>query len=172
MLPKKLTYRRNQINIIKEQAKTDHINVETLIKTKPVRLEVVERCKRFYMLLIQVFSSILDERDWKNIDIVIFQLETGRADSVKEALQLTDRELQTERIAESISQVGRGIRVNADLLLTTITKCNFDISNQLKTINRQNDGFMSNEQLSAALQIRANVSCRDLSVDAHTFLFK
>ncbi len=32
----------------------------------------------------------VDERDWKHIDVLIYLLETGRAESVKEALQLTD----------------------------------------------------------------------------------
>lgn len=63
---------------------------------------IVSNCNLFYRELLEQFSSLLDERDWKNLDLVIYQIETGRADSIKEALHQVDRELQTERIVKSV----------------------------------------------------------------------
>lgn len=63
---------------------------------------LVESCKVYHKALTEQYSPLLDERDWQHLDLVIYQLETRRADSVKEALQLVDRELQTERLENSI----------------------------------------------------------------------
>lgn len=38
------------------------------------------------------YGDILDSRDWDKLDKIIYLLETHRADTVKEALQLIDRE--------------------------------------------------------------------------------
>ncbi len=63
---------------------------------------IVGNCNQFYRELLAQFSPLLDERDWPHLDLVIYQLETGRADSIKEALHQVDRELQTERIEKSV----------------------------------------------------------------------
>lgn len=42
--------------------------------------------------LENAYGDILDSRDWDKLDKIIYLLETYRADSVKEALQLIDRE--------------------------------------------------------------------------------
>lgn len=59
--------------------------------------------------LITTYGKLLDARDWKILDIVIWQLETGRADTVKEALQLADREIQTERIVQTMLSASAAI---------------------------------------------------------------
>ena len=56
------------------------------IKSKSERL--ISDAKKAY--------QILDFRDWMNIDLIIFYFETGRADSVKEALYQVDRERQNK----------------------------------------------------------------------------
>lgn len=66
--------------------------------------------------LADSYGKLLDERDWHILDLVIWQLETGRADTIKEALQLADRETQTDRIVSTMrsasdaiaQQIGRG----------------------------------------------------------------
>lgn len=42
--------------------------------------------------LENAYGDILDSRDWDKLDKIIYLLETHRADTVKEALQLIDRE--------------------------------------------------------------------------------
>lgn len=44
------------------------------------------------------------ESDWENTDLVIYYLQTGRADTIKEALYQVDRQRQTEQIVSVISQ--------------------------------------------------------------------
>lgn len=56
-----------------------------------------------------LFGKLLDVRDWGNLDYLIYSLETGRADSVKEALQLADREEQTNRIVQAVAMASAAI---------------------------------------------------------------
>ncbi|MCH5351749.1 MAG: hypothetical protein J1F39_07270, partial [Clostridiales bacterium] len=57
-----------------------------------------------YKALQVTFSDMLDERDWENLDLITYYLETGRADTVKEALQLLDRQKQTNQIVAAVKE--------------------------------------------------------------------
>ncbi len=65
--------------------------------------------KALYEGLLEQFRKTIDERDWKNLDYVIYAIETGRADSMKEALQMLDKELQTERLERSMAMASEQI---------------------------------------------------------------
>ncbi len=52
---------------------------------------------------------LIDFRDWENVDLIIYYFETGRADDMKEALQLVDRQRQTDQIAQAIAMASREI---------------------------------------------------------------
>ena len=52
---------------------------------------------------------LIDLRDWENVDLLIYYFETGRADNMKEALQLVDRQRQTEMLAEAIAMASEEI---------------------------------------------------------------
>lgn len=54
-------------------------------------------------------QSVLDPRDWENLDLIIFYLETGRADTIKEALQLVDREKQMNALVNAVENASREI---------------------------------------------------------------
>lgn len=50
------------------------------------------------------FGNMLDMRDWKNIDYIIFALETRRVDNMKEALSFADWEIRTEKIVGAVRE--------------------------------------------------------------------
>ena len=54
--------------------------------------------------------KLLDERDWKYLDMFIYMYETGRADSKKEALQLIDQYEQNKRIEEAVYSAGQEVK--------------------------------------------------------------
>ena len=54
-------------------------------------------------------KGIISEADWANIDLLIFYLETGRADSLKEALQLVDNQRQTDQITHAMYEASNHI---------------------------------------------------------------
>ncbi|MBQ7337464.1 MAG: hypothetical protein IJW40_03310 [Clostridia bacterium] len=80
-------------------------------------------------------QNILSEDDWENADLLIFYLQTGRADSLKEALILADRQRQTEQITNAIryasEQISNQFRSSFDRLERVIDKCCLDLSNQI-----------------------------------------
>lgn len=143
---------------------------------------ITKSCNEFYFALRKQFSVLLDERDWQHLDLVIFELETRRADSVKEALQLVDRELQTERIQHTIvkatEQICYEIRRGFAEMRATIIECSRAISTQLSVISRQL-GEISGQlseltdgvNLGNALQAKANVSSAQLISDVHAIRY-
>ena len=57
----------------------------------------------------RIVYKIIDFRDWGNVDLIIYYFETGRADDLKEALQLVDRQLQTNQLVEAIRMASNQI---------------------------------------------------------------
>lgn len=156
-------------NLPQNKEKARAILKEKDNKITPIK----ESCNEFYMALAKRFNPLLDERDWEHLDLVIFELETRRADTVKEALQLVDRELQTERIQQTIvqatEQICYEIRRGFARLETTLIRCCEAICAQLAVMNVQLAGI--SEQLSEltdsvnlgnALQAKANVTSSQL----------
>ena len=116
----------------KRQANIDDLNkqIKKLEKDeegKALQAEVYEAVEPVRSALVQTYSGIIDERDWQYLDLVIFYYETRRADSIKEALQLVDRQKQTEMIVSAVQEAGREICSSiydaAQMLASTIVKC-------------------------------------------------
>ncbi|MDE6790261.1 MAG: hypothetical protein K2J61_00920 [Clostridia bacterium] len=149
-------------------------NARIILSEKDKKIVPIKDCSNeFYMALKKQFSCILDERDWKNLDLVIYELETRRADSVKEALQLVDRELQTERIqqilVQATEQICYEIRRGFAEMRETIKECCRVISAQLSTVsmqlaymNIQLNDLCDSVNMSNALQAKANVTSEQL----------
>lgn len=77
--------------------------------------------------LESAFSDLIDSRDWENVDIIIYAMETRRAENIKEALVVVDHERRTERIVESVENAGREICKSINLGLNKLqgemTRC-------------------------------------------------
>ena len=90
------------------------------------------------------YDSWLSESDWENVDLLIYYLDTGRADTLKEALGMVDRQRQTNQIVEAISVASKAIQStiqSATMRLATAMEESFTlISKQIgamsKNINR------------------------------------
>lgn len=157
--------------------------VESDLQTKPKPHLIL--ANEVYEALQKEYSVLLDVRDWENLDLVIYYLETGRAESIKEALQQVDRKLQTDSIVSAIntasSQVCNTIRAGISHMNDTIVKCAGVLSLQLENISRKQDSLsnkisdinMSIRQsfnatsMRAALESKADVSSKQLMDDVH-----
>lgn len=91
-------------------------------------MKIKEKFDGVYVALKDRFASELDERDWQHVDLIIYYYETGRAFTKQEALQLTDREVQTDRIVNSIGMATKYI-------CETINTGFSELSRQLNTIS-------------------------------------
>ena len=119
------------------------------------------------------FSSYIDKRDWVNLDFIIYCLETGRADNLKEALFAVDRQKQVNQIVSAIENAGKEI---ARSMNTTITRledkmvhCFNMISTQferqtrqLNSINSQLDSVITTQKMNNALIEMQNKTSMDM----------
>ena len=197
-------YEREQLNSELARAqqnidKLDEIRLETkkiLEQRNGAIIPIIQNCNVFFTALVEQFTPLLDERDWQHLDLVIYELETRRAESIKEALQLVDRELQTERIERTIGEATRTICYTLQrgfiYLQHTIEICCDKICSRLNKISSQLDTMsmqmtiqslqlaeMSGQlaeltdsvNMGNALQAKANVTSAQLLSDVHAIRY-
>lgn len=91
--------------------------------------------------LNEQFDAIISEADWENVDLLIFYLNTGRADSLKEALLLVDRQRQTDQIVHAINSaadyVSNTMRENTYRLAMSMSRCFGRLSEQIADNHRE-----------------------------------
>lgn len=102
--------------------------------------------------LRKTYSPILDERDWKYLDLITFYVETGRADTVKEALQLVDRQVQVNSILSAMQQATRAItesiQINTHKMMQIVYESTNLLSTQLGNIQGSlNTTILQNNQI-------------------------
>ncbi len=56
-----------------------------------------------YKSIKEQFSTVLDERDWANVDLIIFNYETGRAMDLRDALLQVDMERRNEKLMSALA---------------------------------------------------------------------
>lgn len=90
--------------------------------------------QEMYNALVAQFKSVLDIRDWEHIDLIIFYFETGRADTLKEALQQVDRRVQTDEIIEAIESAGSSIAATINV---TMRELRSDLNKSFNRLSEQ-----------------------------------
>lgn len=156
-------------------------------KNEPIISKNIAFSNTMIESLQRQYCNTLSLSDWQNLDLVIYYLDTGRADTVKEALQLVDRQIQTDSIVDAIesaseriaSGIGLGFQALGKLMIT----CFNSLSNQINSIGMQlenqhieamgalgriegrTDELITATKLAAALQAKANISSRALKQD-------
>lgn len=113
--------------------------------------------KTVYEALIAEYATLLDPRDWKNIDFIIFYYETGRVDTIKEALIHVDQQRQTDTVAKAIKQASAEI---SSTINTSMTMLRGDLNSCFGALSSQLDKSMQ-IQLQAIQQ--SNVALGALS---------
>ena len=120
--------------------------------------------------------SPVHESDWENIDVIIYEIESGRASSLKEALQQTDLYI---RHSEIIAQFKVATNAICHAITTSMDSLSLSIGTQLKAIKAEfselseNQRIMTEElsslieaqKVSNALLEKANESSKDLAKD-------
>ncbi len=79
-------------------------NIERAIsQEKENQKAVIIQFKAAYTTMKKMFASFIDERDWRNLDYIIFCFETGRALDMRDALLQVDKENRAERLEKAIN---------------------------------------------------------------------
>ena len=150
-----LTAKTSEISAENEslsERKVSNPIVETLLETEvnynnnilPVSTAIAKSTKQ---AMLRESEGILMESDWKNIDLLIFYLETGRADSLREALQLVDRQRQTDQIVSSIRDasyhISNTINAGFNRLGGLMAGCFSNLSQQIQSNHNEISGSIS-----------------------------
>lgn len=97
---------------------------------------------------------LIDYRDWENVDLLIYYFETGRADDIKEALQLVDRQRQTDQISQALlvaaQAICKTVHVSMTMLGNTFTKALDKLSYRLSV--QQNELLNSMQAQSESMK--------------------
>ena len=141
----------------------------------------IENFDSLYLCIKKV--AVLDERDWQNLDLIIYELETGRADNMKEALQQADLYIRHDEIMdametataaicstikESIGELSRSIGICLSGLRSELVGLRSDVSDMNQTnleLSEKFDDLVNSQELSNALLKKANVSSEKLAED-------
>lgn len=179
-LPKR-DEKQKQIAVLEKELKSLKTQSDIIIKNAENDAEIITYRNEAELIasgLNKQFDDLIDERDWRNTDLIIYLIETGRADDVKEALQLVDKARRHDELLEAIedasSQISSSLSRGFERLGTLVYSCCHALSKQVDSLsaeisvhNKQmekqfaeisssvND-LLKTEQLSAALQAQAN----------------
>lgn len=116
--------------------------------------------QEMYNALVAQFKSVLDIRDWEHIDLIIFNFETGRADTLKEALQQVDRKVQTDEIIEAIETAGQNI---SSTIRMSMNELRGDLNKSFNRLSEQL-AIQHAEQMTALGNINRNIERTNESI--------
>ena len=100
---------------------------EEIEKEKQLIVSNTTASRVLYKTLYKEYKDFLDVRDWQNIDLLIFYFETGRVDTMKEALQEVDKQRRAEMVAQTVlyasNQICQTINIRMKELQSNMTEC-------------------------------------------------
>ncbi len=148
---------------------TENGTVETCVT------QIKNRATVFFKALCEEFTPIIDVRDWKYLDFVLFYLETRRADTLKEALQQVDTEVRARRLENTFKEAMEQIRETLSYGLSSIrnsvetcfSKLSTRLSKQHSETSAQLDRLTDTVAIGNALQAKANVTSEKLMQDVN-----
>jgi len=154
-------FNKSRIDIAKDEHKQAQEKYRSL-KMEAENDKEIEKhirvAEALYQALQEEYSPMLDSRDWRNIDLIIFSLETRRADNLKEALAIVDQENRTGRIVSAIgsasAQICGTLRDGMARLGKLITVCANELSERLDQVALGID--MQSKRISETMEKKLN----------------
>ena len=133
-----------------------------LDRKKKEMLEFLEFYNDFYTSYLLMFDDIIDENNWKNIDLIIYMLETKSALTLNEALQQINLHRHVEKM--------NGIDVAAETICNTIlnepNKIENAIISSISLINKEKNSYFKNSVITLELQNamieKNNATCEEM----------
>lgn len=158
---------------------------------------IVPTVKAMYEALDEEYNSIIDKRDWANLDLLIYYFETNRVDTIREALLLADRQRQTDTLVSAINDaraeicktvntsierlredmnnnfkaLGSAIRSQHQAQMNAINKMNANISRVGAQVGSRLDAIATNGAMQNALLAKINVSTSNLAKTAENIYY-
>lgn len=164
-----ISYIRKEKIFIKKIPYLKKYTKDMQAQTSQKLMPMMQACEELQKKLYELYGEWLDERDWQHIDLIIYYIETHRADSLKEALLLVEREIQTQRIISAIEQATAQICATLRQGFYAIGQAVNNLSSQLLAMQKIQSAQMANltsaVNFNNALQAKANVTSKQLMQD-------
>lgn len=172
-------YNENEIAHMKKAA------AEILSQYKEVEVKEQEEIKKIkpykevslemYNILINTYGEMIDPRDWEYLDLIIYYFETGRAITMREALQLLDRERQTQQIVGAVREatnaicrsIERGFATLENTMRSGFASLQSSIDSGFARMNAIGMAQVKEMQLTNSLLNKANTTSEQLMNDVH-----
>ena len=131
---------------------------------------IIEKARNYsitlHNALISEYSGALDQRDWNNIDLIIYNMETGRADTLKEALQQVDNYRNTEKIVGAIRMATQAIcstiSMENDRMTRLVSNCTDAINSRLDTLDSSMKSLIKVDEMKNAMLKKSNLTSDEL----------
>lgn len=159
-----------ELDEIEEKLKKHNAAFDTLNEEKRQCYNKIDIIKnsgiQLHNALISEYSSTLDYRDWSNIDLIIYNMETGRADTLKEALQQVDNYRNTEKIVGAIIMATQAIcntiSLEQDRMIRLVSNCTDAINSRLDTLDSSMKSLIKVEEMKNAMLKKSNLTSDEL----------
>ena len=140
-------------------------NSEQKFFTKEKAIHAAELYDCFYTSYLSNFNEIIDESYWKNIDLIIYLLETRNALTLCEAKEIVDYYERTGNMASFDTIAAEAIRKNVKYQPSKIEN---SITNTICLVNKHNSYFKNSVialELQNAITEKANSKSKQLADD-------
>ncbi|MBQ4107786.1 MAG: hypothetical protein IJC80_00150 [Clostridia bacterium] len=137
---------------------------DALVRCKKEIFEFLEFYNDFYTRYLLPFKEIINENDWKNIDLIIYMLETKKALTQNEALQQIGLYRDTGKMTSIAVIATKNI---CNTITYEPTKIENAISSSICTINKGQNSYFKNSvvtlELKNAMMERYNATSGELA---------
>lgn len=133
-----------------------------------------QKAYEMYKLVVSNFSETLpnlDARDYKHVDLIIYMLETGRAETMKEALQLTDTANYRSMVISALGAISKNIVDNIQSLKSKIEQNIYELGNKIDRLT-YNVNNMSDRQSALISELNENITKTNSSIEMQNALFE
>lgn len=127
-----------QKNLEREQQNLERYRsnlVEAKNKYKETTSVSLKKTTDILQVMMVQYASVISINDWANMDLIVYYLSTGRADTMKEALQLYDRQRQSFKQSEQ--NVRNTINSSFVTFKAAIERCLNELSRKLELQQQQ-----------------------------------
>ena len=130
---------RKRNEVFKVEQKKDSLISEN--KALEIEIAAIEKG------MSENYTSIIKSIDWKHIDLLIYYFETGRVDTMKEALILLEQQIMTNQITRSIEigykQISENIQAFGKMISSRLSGIENQISNMSSDMESLYGGVQS-----------------------------
>ena len=152
----------------------------TMIQNKESLNTFVTKANALYAALEEAYADICHPDNWKNIDRIVYYLSTGRADNLRDALNLMDQRLNAELIANEIrassemiagelhkirQEVISAVNNAAERINNGICSLGRALSESNAAVLASTERLVTAQELNNSLQRQANKTCEQLLRD-------